>query len=48
MKFGEFRALNPLALSAARWTKKTLSAENTEWLARLPRGPVKPLGAQGG
>lgn len=44
MKLSEFRALNPLASFAASWTQKRLSAENKEWLARLPRGPLKPLG----
>jgi len=44
MKFGEYQALNSLALFAVNWTRKTLSAENIKWLARLPRGPVRPLG----
>lgn len=43
MKFGEYRTLNPLASFAANWTQKRLSAENREWPARLPRGPVRPL-----
>ena len=43
-KFGELRSLNSLASIAANWTRKTLSAENTKWLSRLPRGPVRPLG----
>ena len=44
IKFGEYRTLNSLASFAASWTQKTLSAANTEWLTRLPRGPVRPLG----
>lgn len=44
MKFGEYRALNSLASLAVNWTRKMLSAENTKWLAQLPRGLVRPLG----
>jgi diadenosine tetraphosphatase ApaH/serine/threonine PP2A family protein phosphatase len=46
MKFGEYRALNPLASFAASWTQKNLSAENTKWLARLPRGAMRSLGCK--
>ena len=44
VKFGEYRDLSQLALFAANWTQKILSAENTKWLSHLPRGPVRPLG----
>jgi predicted phosphodiesterase len=43
-KFGEYRDLSQLALFAANWTQKTLSAENTRWLLRLPLGSLRPLG----
>lgn len=45
-KFGEYLDLNPTARFAVDWTQKTLRAENTKWLARLPRGPVRPLGGK--
>src|SRR5438093_8058005 len=32
---------NTVARSAAVWTLDVLSAENREWLARLPEGPYK-------
>lgn len=44
MKFGELRSLNSLASFAVNWTRKRLSAENKKWLARLPQGPVRPIG----
>ncbi len=31
---------NPMAASAATWTRKELSAKNLDWLRALPRGPV--------
>jgi predicted phosphodiesterase len=31
---------NPLAATAAIWTKDQLTAENLEWLRSLPRGPL--------
>ena len=48
IKFGEYRDLNRLALLAADWTQKILSAESTKWLSGLPRGPLRPLGEQVG
>lgn len=44
LRFGEYLDLNPTARFAADWTRKNLRKENTEWLSRLPRGPVRPLG----
>ncbi|HEX4022186.1 MAG TPA: metallophosphoesterase family protein [Acidobacteriaceae bacterium] len=37
---------NPVALSAVRWTQRTLTEENTDWLRRIPRGPIMPDGPQ--
>lgn len=31
---------NAVARAAAYWTNETLSAENREWVAALPRGPI--------
>jgi diadenosine tetraphosphatase ApaH/serine/threonine PP2A family protein phosphatase len=44
LKFGGYLGLNPTARYAVDWTQKTLSKENANWLSRLPRGPLKPLG----
>ena len=43
-KYGEYLDLNPTARYAIGWTRKALRKENTEWLSRLPRGPLRPLG----
>jgi predicted phosphodiesterase len=43
-KYGEYLDFNPTARYAVSWTQKTLREENSKWLSRLPRGPVRPLG----
>ena len=43
-KYGEYLDFNPTARYAIGWTQKVLCKENTEWLSRLPRGPLRPLG----
>lgn len=43
MAFSELRDFSSLAASAVRWTQGVLTEENTEWLAKLPRGPVWPI-----
>ena len=40
MHFGKFRDFSSLAASAVRWTQGVLTKENSEWLAKLRRGPV--------
>lgn len=44
LKYGKYLDFNPTARYAVDWTRKNLRKESTEWLSRLPRGPVKPLG----
>ena len=44
LRYGEFFDFSQNARSSIRWTRKTLSEENTKWLSRLPRGPVRPPG----
>lgn len=39
----EFLDLRFVARYAADWTKDALTKENTDWLSRLPRGPVRQL-----
>ncbi|MDP9039276.1 MAG: metallophosphatase family protein [Acidobacteriota bacterium] len=38
---------NPTARAAATWTHNELTAEHTEWLRGLPRGPLYPASAAG-
>ena len=38
---------NPVARAAALWTKDEMTAENREWLAALPAGPIQPPDAPG-
>jgi predicted phosphodiesterase len=38
---------NPSARLSAIWTRETLSAENRQYLERLPRGPVRIVGSNG-
>ncbi len=35
---------NPTALFAVRWTQQELSADNMDWMRRMPRGPIHPQG----
>ncbi len=35
---------NPIAGRAAKWTRCVLTAEHTEWLSRMPAGPIMPDG----
>jgi diadenosine tetraphosphatase ApaH/serine/threonine PP2A family protein phosphatase len=42
----EFLDLSFIARYAADWTKETLTKENADWLSRLPRGPLSPLGGK--
>jgi predicted phosphodiesterase len=35
---------NPIARAAADWTRAELTAENREWLAAVPKGPLTPDG----
>ena len=44
LRFGEYFNFSQSASYAVGWTEKTLSTENTKWLSRLHRGPVRPLG----
>ncbi len=32
---------NPVAAEAAEWTRRTLTAENLQWLREVPKGPVR-------
>ncbi|MEO6923733.1 MAG: metallophosphoesterase family protein [Bryocella sp.] len=34
------QGFNPIAAAAAEWTKRTLRADNLEWLREMPMGPV--------
>ena len=43
-KYREYLDFNVTARYVIDWTRKALRKENTEWLSRLPRGPLKPLG----
>jgi len=36
---------NPIAAMAAHWTTTQLTAENLEWLQKMPKGPVYPEGS---
>ena len=44
LRFGEYFDFSQTARYAVSWTQRILSTENTKWLLRLPRGPVRPLG----
>jgi predicted phosphodiesterase len=35
---------NPVARTAALWTKETLTPENLEWLESAPQGPIEAVG----
>ncbi|MBV8049787.1 MAG: metallophosphoesterase family protein [Acidobacteriaceae bacterium] len=37
----ELNDFNPVAALAAEWTRQQLTAENLEWLRKLPQGPVQ-------
>lgn len=42
----ELEWFNPVAREAAEWTRRTLRADNAEYLSSLPRGPVSENGFQ--
>lgn len=35
---------NPVARTAAEWTREEMTAANREWLAQVPKGPLQPEG----
>ncbi len=44
LRYGEFFDFSQHARYSISWTRKALREENTKWLSRLARGPVRPLG----
>lgn len=38
---------NPIARTAAEWTRQELTGENREWLATMPKGPLEVEGLPG-
>src|SRR5215471_9869103 len=38
---------NPVARAAAMWTRDEMTAENREWLAAVPAGPIQPPETRG-
>ena len=44
MAYYQYRSLSWLASYAADWTQQVLSKENQQWLSKLRRGPLRPLG----
>jgi predicted phosphodiesterase len=44
MEYYQYRNLSWLASYAADWTQQVLTKENQQWLSKLRRGPIRPLG----
>lgn len=42
MHFSQYRELSQLAAYTAGWTQSVLTSENSAWLSRLRRGPIRP------
>lgn len=44
MEYYEYRDLSWLTRYCADWTQQVLTKENEDWLSKLRRGPLRPLG----